>query len=120
LELVNVGHAYDRPRVLDRVSLRQEPGERIALVGASGAGKTTLAAIAAGVLMPTDGVVRLGGVDMRAWGESRTRAQVALLSQEVHVFSGPLVDDVRLARADATAAEVEAALDRRTRSRPCG
>jgi ATP-binding cassette subfamily C protein len=112
LELVNVGHAYDGPRVLDEVSLWFEPGERVALVGASGAGKTTLAAIAAGVLMPADGTVRLGGVDLRSLGESRTRAQVALLSQEVHVFSGPLVDDVRLAKADASAAEVEAALER--------
>lgn len=112
LELVDVGHAYDGPRVLDGVSLRLEPGERVALVGASGAGKTTLAAIAAGVLMPTTGLVRLGGVDIRSLGESRTRAHVALLSQEVHVFSGPLVDDVRLARADATDAEVEAALER--------
>ncbi|WP_433165955.1 ABC transporter ATP-binding protein [Kribbella sp. CA-247076] len=112
LELAGVGHAYDGPRVLDGVSLRLEPGERVALVGASGAGKTTLAAIAAGVLMPTDGVVRLGGVEVTALGEDRTRAQVALLSQEVHVFSGPLVDDVRLARASATDAEVAAALER--------
>ena len=112
LELVNVGHAYDGPRVLDEVSLRFEPGERVALVGASGAGKTTLAAIAAGVLVPTDGVVRLGGVDVRALGEDKTRAQVALLSQEVHVFSGPLVDDVRLARPDADDSEVANALER--------
>jgi ATP-binding cassette subfamily C protein len=112
LELVDVGHVYDGPRVLDEVSLRLEPGERVALVGASGAGKTTLAAIAAGVLVPTDGLVRIGGVDLRELGEARTRTQVALLSQEVHVFSGPLVDDVRLARADASSAEVEAALER--------
>jgi ATP-binding cassette subfamily C protein len=112
LELATIGHAYDGPRVLDEVSLRLEPGERVALVGASGAGKTTLAAIAAGVLQPTDGVVKIGGVDLRELGEDRTRAQVALLSQEVHVFYGPLVEDVRLARAEATDAEVEAALER--------
>ncbi|HET6297354.1 MAG TPA: ABC transporter ATP-binding protein [Kribbella sp.] len=112
LELVAVGHSYDGPLVVDGVNLRIQPGERVALVGASGAGKTTLAAIAAGVLVPTAGVVRIGGVDLRELGEARTRAQVALLSQEVHVFSGPLVDDVRLARADASPAEVEAALER--------
>ncbi|MGW1346562.1 ABC transporter ATP-binding protein [Kribbella sp. NPDC002412] len=111
LSLLDVGHAYDGPEVLAGVTLRLEPGERVALVGASGAGKTTLAAIAAGVLTPTAGAVHLGGVDVRELGEDRTRAQVALLSQEVHVFSGPLVDDVRLARAGATDAEVEAALD---------
>ncbi|GAA1572221.1 ABC transporter ATP-binding protein [Kribbella hippodromi] len=105
LELQQISHRYDGPEVLTDVSLRLEPGERVALVGASGAGKTTLAAIAAGVLRPSAGAVRLGGVEL---GER----QVALLSQEVHVFSGPLVDDVRLARADATDAEVESALER--------
>jgi ATP-binding cassette subfamily C protein len=110
LELVAVSHSYDGPVVVDEVSLRLTPGERVALVGASGAGKTTLAAIAAGVLAPSAGTVLLGGLDIRSLGESRTRSQVALLSQEIHVFSGPLVDDVRLARADATAAQVEAAL----------
>lgn len=112
LELVAVGHSYDGPLVVDGVNLRIEPGERVALVGASGAGKTTLAAVAAGVLMPTAGVVLLGGVDIRELGEARTRQQVALLSQEVHVFSGPLLDDVRLAKPDATVQEVEAALAR--------
>ncbi|TDD58912.1 ABC transporter ATP-binding protein [Kribbella antibiotica] len=112
IELVGIGHAYDGPLVVDGVSLRLEPGERVALVGASGAGKTTLAALAAGVLTPTAGVVRLGGVDVQALGEDRTRSQVALLSQEVHVFSGTLADDVRLARLDATDDEVAAALER--------
>jgi ATP-binding cassette subfamily C protein len=111
VELVGIGHSYDGPLVVDGVSLRIEPGERVALVGASGAGKTTLAAIAAGVLMPTTGTVRLGGVDIRALGEARTQQQVALLSQEVHVFSGALLDDVRLAKASATVAEVEEALE---------
>ncbi|MEU0096356.1 ABC transporter ATP-binding protein [Kribbella sp. NPDC006257] len=112
LELVAVSHSYDGPIVVDSVNLRLEPGERVALVGASGAGKTTLAAIAAGVLVPTAGKVLLGGVDIQELGESRTRAQVALLSQEIHVFSGPLVDDVRLARTSATVDEVEAALSK--------
>ncbi|MEV6282675.1 ABC transporter ATP-binding protein [Kribbella sp. NPDC051770] len=112
LELVDVQHSYDGPLVVDGASLKLLPGERVALVGASGAGKTTLAAVAAGVLVPTAGVVRIGGVDIRELGEARTRSYVALLSQEVHVFSGALVDDVRLARADATVEEVEAALER--------
>ncbi|MET9269001.1 ABC transporter ATP-binding protein [Kribbella sp. NPDC003557] len=112
LELHRITHAYDGPDVLAEVSLRLHPGERVALVGASGAGKTTLAAIAAGVLAPSAGTVQLGGVGLRDLGEDRTRAQVALLSQEVHVFSGTLLEDVQLARPHSTAAEVEAALDR--------
>ncbi|WP_350278752.1 ABC transporter ATP-binding protein [Kribbella sp. HUAS MG21] len=112
VELVQIGHRYDGPEVLTAVSLRLEPGERVALVGASGAGKTTLAAIAAGVLAPSVGTVKLGGVDIRDLGDDRTRAQVALLSQEVHVFAGTLLEDAQLAKPGATAAEVEAALDR--------
>ncbi|MFC0623709.1 ABC transporter ATP-binding protein [Kribbella deserti] len=112
IEVVGLSHRYDEgPLVLADVAFRIEPGERVALVGASGAGKTTLAAIVAGILQPTQGSVLLGGVDVRTLGEVRTRSQVALLSQEVHVFSGPLVEDVRLAKASATDAEVEAALE---------
>ena len=112
LEVVGVTHHYNggQPAVRS-VSTRVGDGERVALVGASGAGKTTIASIAAGVLPPTDGTVRLGGVEVSALGERRTRAHVALLSQEVHVFAGPLADDLRLARPDATDDEVLAALE---------
>ena len=54
------------------------------------------------MLSPTAGTVRLGGVELGAIGESGTRRRIALLSQEVHVFAGPLRDDLRLARPDAT------------------
>ncbi|MBP2325167.1 ATP-binding cassette subfamily C protein [Kibdelosporangium banguiense] len=111
LELRGIVHHYDGPAVLHDVSLRIEPGERVALVGASGAGKTTLAGVAAGVLAPVGGTVELGGVDLTAIEESQVRHYIALLSQEVHVFSGTLLDDIRLARDTATDDEVLAALD---------
>ncbi|ONI75158.1 multidrug ABC transporter permease [Actinosynnema sp. ALI-1.44] len=111
LEVHGITHHYDGPAVLHDVSLRLEPGERVALVGASGAGKTTLAGIAAGVLEPVSGVVKLGGFDLADIGEARVRRHIALLSQEVHVFDGTLLDDVRLARDDASDDEVLAALD---------
>nr|MDT0660422.1 ABC transporter ATP-binding protein [Micromonospora sp. DSM 115978] len=111
IELVDVDHRYDGgPPVLGGITLRIEPGARVALVGASGAGKTTLAGIAAGQLRPTAGAVRLGGVALDTLGEVRVRRQIALVSQDVHVFSGPLIEDVRLARAEATDEEVMAAL----------
>jgi ATP-binding cassette subfamily C protein len=96
--------------VLHGVSLRIEAGERVALVGSTGAGKTTLAAIAAGLLVPSGGSVRLGGVPLRELTPDQVRRRVAIVSQEVHVFAGPLADDIRLARPDATAEEVRAAL----------
>ncbi|GAA0911631.1 ABC transporter ATP-binding protein [Nonomuraea longicatena] len=91
-------HAYEPGRpVLHDVDLDIEPGERVALVGASGAGKTTLAKLVAGVHRPTAGVV------VAADG-------VAMVTQEVHVFAGALADDLRLARPEAEDGELHAAL----------
>ncbi|GLY02640.1 ABC transporter ATP-binding protein [Actinoplanes sp. NBRC 101535] len=113
LEVLVAEHRYeDGPVVLAEVTLRIEPGERVALVGASGAGKSTLALIAAGVIMPSDGKVALGGVPLNDLGEARTRRRIALISQEVHVFAGPLAEDLRLARPGATERELHLALDR--------
>lgn len=105
VELRGIAHSYGGPPVLDGVDLVLAPGERTALVGASGAGKTTLAGVLAGALEPTAGRVLLDGAPV-----TDLRAHVGLVSQEVHVFAGTLADDVRLARPDATDAEVAAAL----------
>jgi len=107
-----LGHAYvEGHDVLDGVDLDVEPGTRVALVGASGAGKTTLATLVAGVHRPVRGAIEIGGVPLDAHDPERLRASVALVTQEVHVFAGPLADDLRLARADATDTELRAALD---------
>ncbi|WP_405145013.1 ABC transporter ATP-binding protein/permease [Sphaerisporangium sp. NBC_01403] len=101
-----VGHAYEAGRpVLHDVDLVLRPGERVALVGASGAGKTTLAKLIAGIHRPTTGSVRLA-----VPGRDTTGPTVALVTQEVHVFSGPLADDLRLARPDADDADLREAL----------
>ncbi|MFV2114843.1 ABC transporter ATP-binding protein [Micromonospora sp. LOL_025] len=112
LEVVVARHCYDDgPVVLRDVTLRLAPGERVALVGASGAGKSTLAGVAAGIIAPTHGSVRLRGVPLTELDEHRVRREIALVSQEVHVFAGTLGDDLRLADPDATDAEITAALD---------
>ncbi|MEH1098905.1 ABC transporter ATP-binding protein [Micromonospora sp. CPCC 205561] len=112
LEVAIDRHRYDDgPVVLRDVALRLAPGERVALVGASGAGKSTLAGIAAGIIAPTSGSVRLRGVPLAQLGEHRLRREIALISQEVHVFAGTLGDDLRLAAPDATDARIAAALD---------
>jgi ATP-binding cassette subfamily C protein len=107
LVLSGISHRYDDPLVLDDVSVTVPAGTRLAVVGASGAGKTTLAGIAAGLLAPERGTVTLGGVPV---GELDRARHIAMLSQEVHVFSGPLAEDLRLAKPDATEEEVWAAL----------
>ncbi|MBT2900011.1 ABC transporter ATP-binding protein [Streptomyces sp. McG3] len=98
-----VSHAYGPGRpVLHEVSLTLRPGEHVALVGTSGAGKSTLARIVAGVQQPTSGTVTApaGAGD----------PSVVLVTQEVHVFTGTLAEDLRLARPDATDAELRKAL----------
>jgi ATP-binding cassette, subfamily C, bacterial len=113
VELDGVDFAYHGgPPVLVGVDLRLAPGERVALVGASGAGKTTIAKLVAGVHAPGAGHVRVGGRVVDDLGPAALGRLVTLVSQEVHVFAGPLVADVRLARPDATDDEVRAALER--------
>ncbi|RBM20794.1 ABC transporter ATP-binding protein [Streptomyces sp. PT12] len=95
-----LGYAYQPGRpVLHGLDLALAPGERVALVGASGAGKTTLAKLIAGIHPPTTGAVTVVG-------------DVGLVTQEVHVFAGPLAEDLLLARPDASGPELLAALER--------
>ncbi|MFD7287026.1 ABC transporter ATP-binding protein [Streptomyces sp. NPDC059863] len=111
VKVVDLGHAYvDGHPVLRAVDLEVRDGERVALVGASGAGKTTLAKLIAGVHTPTAGAISLGGVDSKELGPAGVRRSVTLISQEVHVFAGPLSEDLRLARPEATDEELRAAL----------
>ena len=113
VKVASVGHAYETGHdVLNDITLDVAPGERVALVGASGAGKTTLAKLIAGVHQPTRGTITFGGTDILDLGQATTRRTIALITQEVHVFSGPLADDLRLAKPTATDAEVHSALDR--------
>lgn len=98
LSAVTFAYAGREP-VLHDVTLRIAPGERVALVGASGAGKTTVAALLAGILQGEQGRV-----------EAPRRTM--LLAQETHIFAGSVADNLRLARPEADDAELLAALDR--------
>ncbi len=113
LEVSGLSHSYvEGLPVLHDVSLRVEPGERVAVVGATGAGKTTLGAIVAGVLRPTAGTLRLGGAAYDDLDERSVRRSVVLVSQDVHVFSGTVREAVTLARPEADDDAVRAALTR--------
>jgi ATP-binding cassette subfamily B protein len=96
--------------VLHDVSLTIAPGERLALVGPTGAGKSTLAKLVARLYDPTQGAVRFGGVDLREATLSSLRRRVVVVPQEGFLFHGTIRENVRVARAGATDEEVERAL----------
>jgi ATP-binding cassette, subfamily B, bacterial len=99
------------PLVLHDVSLAITTGERLALVGPTGAGKSTLAKLIARLYDPTQGRVTFGGVDLRDATLRSLRERIVVVPQEGFLFNGTIRDNVRIARGDATDDEVEQALD---------
>jgi ABC-type multidrug transport system fused ATPase/permease subunit len=97
--------------VLHGIDFAVDAGSRIAVVGPSGAGKSTLGRLLAGVHPPRTGRVTVGGVDVSALAPAALREQVALVTQEHHVFVGTLHDNVVLARPGADIDAVRGALD---------
>jgi ATP-binding cassette subfamily C protein CydCD len=86
------------------------PGERVALIGASGSGKSTVAALLLRFLDPTQGSVSIGGASARTLGLDDVRRRVGLVDDDPHVFATTVAENVRLARPHASDAEVEDAL----------
>ncbi|MFY4717506.1 ABC transporter ATP-binding protein [Streptomyces sp. LaBMicrA B280] len=111
IEVRGLHYAYDHgAEVLRGVDLAVRPGERLALVGPSGAGKTTLSRLLAGADRPGRGAVTVGGVPVADLAPEVLRRQVVLVTQEHHVFLGTLRDNLRIAEPAATDAELWAAL----------
>ncbi len=101
----------DRP-ALDGFTLRLDPGERVALVGPSGAGKTTVTNLLLRFLDPEAGRLTLAGHDLRDYRLTDVRRAVAVAGQTAHLFSTSIRDNLRLGRPNATEAEIEDALRR--------
>ncbi|MFH9042623.1 ABC transporter ATP-binding protein [Streptomyces sp. NPDC017966] len=111
IDVTGVRYAYDGGvEVLRGVDLTVTPGERLAVVGPSGAGKTTLSRLLAGVDAPTSGSVTVGGVPVSGLDPERLRRQVVLVTQEHHVFLGSVRDNLRIAEPSAGDEELWAAL----------
>jgi len=97
--------------VLGNVSITVADGERLALVGPTGAGKSTLAKLMARLYDPTEGSISFGGVDLRDATLASLRHRVVVVPQEGFLFGGTVADNVRIARAEATDDDVRAAFD---------
>lgn len=112
VRLEQVSFAYEPGRdVLHEVSLLTRPGEHLAVVGPSGSGKSTLARIMAGIDDPREGRVVIGGESLAGHSVTALRETVCLVTQEHHVFSGTLAENLRLAGAEATDSDLEEVLD---------
>ena len=108
----NVRYAYIEDRdVLHGIDLDLEPGERVAVVGPSGAGKSTLGRLLAGIHPPREGRVEVGGVRLVDLPLDTLRKEVALVTQEQHVFVGTLAENLRLARPSSSDEQLREALE---------
>ncbi|MET1001251.1 MAG: ABC transporter ATP-binding protein [Acidimicrobiia bacterium] len=110
IDVDDVTFAYGIDPVLTDVTLHVDAGERIALVGPTGAGKSTLAKLVARFYDPREGSVRVDGVDLRDATLRSLRERIVVVPQEGFLFAGTLRDNVRVGRPEATDAEVDEAL----------
>ncbi|UGT52816.1 ABC transporter ATP-binding protein [Nocardia asteroides] len=124
MDRVWFGYHADAP-VLPEFDLDIPAGQVVALVGATGAGKSTLAKLLTRFYDPSGGTITLDGVDLRELADPELRRHIVMVTQEAYLFSGTIADNIRLGRPDATDAEVTAAaravgLDAFVRSLPDG
>jgi len=110
IKFEQVGFSYpDRARVLHDISFSAKPGEMIALVGLTGAGKTTLVSLIPRFYDTTEGRVTIDGVDVRQYKVRPLREKISIVLQDPVLFQGTIEDNIRYGRLDATREEVEEA-----------
>lgn len=110
IAFLQAGFGYDPDRpVLPDLNLTVPAGQTVALVGATGAGKTTIAKLIARFYDPVSGVVTLDGVDLRDIAQADLRRHVVMVTQENFMFSGSVADNIRFGRPDATDDEIRSA-----------
>jgi ATP-binding cassette subfamily B protein len=111
LESISTGDRRAGGTVLHDVSLSVEPGQLVALVGPSGAGKTTLTSLVARLYDPTSGAVRIGGLDLRDVTMASLRDRIGVVTQEAHLFHDTIRANLLYARPEATERQLHEALE---------
>ena len=112
IEFSNVNFTYPtnhKPSLSD-ISLRAEPGKMIALVGPSGSGKSTLINLVIGFLRPTNGTIKVDGLDYKELDLRSVRKFLSVVPQESVLFDGTIAENISYGLSDVTAAEIETAL----------
>lgn len=109
---VHFAYDTDQPEVLSDVSFAIEPGQSVALVGGTGAGKSTTAELVSGYYRPTAGSITIDGHDLTRVNLHELRSQIAVVPQEVVLFNASITDNIRYGRPEATDEEVEQAAKR--------
>ncbi|GJM83504.1 putative ABC transporter ATP-binding protein YfiB [Paenibacillus sp. HMSSN-139] len=94
---------------LERVSFTAEPGQRIAILGATGSGKSSLVQLIPGMYEPTEGTIRIGGSDIRQLDRKRLRRAIGYVPQEVMLFSGTIRENIAWGHEDATLEQIQTA-----------
>jgi ATP-binding cassette, subfamily B, bacterial len=111
IEFVDVTFAYGAAEtpVLSNVSFRIEPGQTVAIVGQTGAGKTSLVRLVSRIYDTTAGAVRVDGLDVRDWNLASLRRQISIIEQDLFLFSRTISENIAFGWPDASQAEIEAA-----------
>ena len=110
LTFKHISFAYEKANpVLHDISFEVKPGETVAIVGATGSGKTTLVNLAERFYDPDEGTVFLDGVDLKKWSKSELRKNISLVMQDVFIFSGNLGENISLGRKDIDVRSLESA-----------
>lgn len=105
-EDVSFHYSENKENVLSHVNLDVKPGEYVALVGSSGAGKTTLCSLIPRFYDVTGGAVRLDGIDIRDVKLKDLRRQIGIVQQDVYLFAGTILENIRYGKSEATDEEV--------------
>ena len=109
VEFRNVGFAYDGESVLEDISFKVKQGQTVAVVGQTGAGKTSLVKLINRTYDTTHGQILIDGVDVRDWNLASLRSQISMIEQDIFLFTRSVSDNIAFGKPGATQSEIESA-----------